>query len=500
MPSGPIVQTSHGPVIGSPAGPVHVFRGIPYARPPIGELRWRPPEEPRPWTAPLEASGFGPVAPQNPSPLETLLGADKPEQSEACLQLNVWTPGLDGGRRPVMVWIHGGAFVTGTGSTPWYDGARLAADGDVVVVTINYRLGALGFLELGELGDERYATSGNCGILDQVAALEWVRANASSFGGDPSQVTVFGESAGAMSVGTLLALPAARGLFSRAILQSGAAAHVTTRDKAEGVTRDLLSELGLTPGDARALVDVPVDRLLAAQGRVVDRTWPNLAFTPVVDGLSLPRPPNDAVREGSSADVEMIVGTNLDEMRLFGLMDARLAETDEATLEHRAASVFGPTAAKAVEVYRRSRPGVPLGDVWTAVLTDQVFRIPAIRLAEAQSIHQPRTYMYLFQWATPILDGKLGSCHALELPFVFDNMDKRGADLFTGGGAEPRKLAGRMSAAWTAFAHRGAPDTASLPPWPAYEVGQRSTMVLDTECVVVDDPAGEERLLWDGTA
>jgi para-nitrobenzyl esterase len=498
MPSGPIVQTNHGPVAGSTTGPVHVFRGIPYARPPVGELRWRPPEEPRPWTAPLDATSFGPVAPQSPSPLEMILGAEKPEQSEACLSLNVWTPGLDGGRRPVLVWIHGGAFVTGTGSTPWYDGTRLAATGDVVVVSINYRLGALGFLELGELGDERYAASGNCGILDQVAALQWVSANASSFGGDASQVTVFGESAGAMSVGTLLALPAARGLFSRAILQSGAGAHVAARDKAERVTRDLLAELGMTPGDAGSLVDVPVDRLLAAQGRVVDRGWPNLAFTPVVDGVSLLRPPLDELTDGSSADVEVLIGTNLDEMRLFGLMDARLAEIDEATLEHRAGSVFGATAAKAVDVYRRSRPDVPLGDVWTAVLTDQVFRIPAIRLAEAQSIHQPRTYMYLFTWATPILGGKLASCHALEIPFVFDNLDKPGAGVFTGDGPERQELAGRMSGAWTAFARSGAPDSASLPPWPAYEAGQRSTMVLDTECVVEQDPAGEERLLWDG--
>ncbi len=500
MPNGAIVQTSQGPVAGSTAGPVHVFRGIPYAKPPVGELRWRPPEEPRPWTAPLDASRFGPVAPQNASPLEMMLGADKAEQSEACLSLNVWTPGLDDGRRPVLVWIHGGAFVTGTGSTPWYDGTRLAADDDVVVVTINYRLGALGFLELGELGDERYAASGNCGILDQVAALEWVGANASSFGGDPSQVTVFGESAGAMSVAALLAVPAARGLFSRAILQSGAGAHVASRDKAERVTRDLLAEIGMTPGDAGNLVDVPIDRLLAAQGRVVDRTWPDLAFTPVVDGVSLPRPPHEALRGGSSADVEVLIGTNHDEMRLFSLMDARLAEIDEATLEHRAASVFGATAAKAVEVYRRSRPDAPLGDVWTAVLTDQVFRIPAIRLAEAQSMHQPRTYMYLFTWATPILGGKLASCHALEIPFVFDNLDKPGAGVFTGDGGGRQELAARMSGAWTAFARHGAPDISSLPHWPAYEVGQRSTMVLDSGCAVEHDPAGEERMLWDGVA
>jgi para-nitrobenzyl esterase len=501
MPSTPTVQTDRGPVVGSTSGPIHVFRGIPYARPPVGELRWRPPEEPRPWTRPLEALQFGPIAPQNPSQLEQLFGADRPEQSEDCLSLNVWTPGLDDGRRPVLVWLHGGAFVTGNGATPWYDGTRLAVAGDVVVVTINYRLGAFGFLELGEMGDERYGASGNCGILDQVAALGWVRDNVSSFGGDPAQVTVFGESAGGMSVGTLLALPAAEGLFSRAIMQSGAGSHVAERDKAERVTRDVLAELGLTTDDAARLVDVPVDVLVAAQGRVVDRTWPNLAFTPVVDGVTLPRPPLDAVREGASAGVEVLLGTTRDEMRLFGLLDPRLAQIDDAQVEHRAVSIFGPSATKAIEVYRRSRPGLSAGEVWVAVLTDQVFRIPAIRLAEAHSMHQPGTYMYQFTWATTILDGRLGSCHALDVPFTFDNLDKPGAALFTGGaGTDRQELAERMSRAWLAFARQGVPGAATLPHWPAYEIGQRSTMVLDTECVVVDDPAAEERRLWDGLA
>ncbi len=500
MATTPTVQTDRGPVVGSTTGLVHVFRGIPYARPPVGELRWRPPEEPRSWTRPLEANRFGLIAPQNPSQLEQLFGADKTQQSEDCLSLNVWTPGLDDGRRPVLVWIHGGAFVTGNGATPWYDGTRLVEAGDVVVVTINYRLGALGFLELGEVGDERYAGSGNCGVLDQVAALRWVRDNVSLFGGDPAQVTVFGESAGGMSVGTLLGLPAAQGLFARAILQSGAAAHVAERDRAERVTRDVLAELGLTTDDAARLVDIPVDDLLAAQGRVVDRAGPNLAFTPVVDGVTLPRPPLDAVRDGAAAAVEVLVGTTRDEMRLFGLLDPRLSKADDAQVEHRAVSVFGPSATKAIEVYRRSRPGESAAEVWIAALTDQVFRIPAIRLAEAHSMHQPGTYMYLFSWATPILDGRLGSCHGLDVPFTFDNLDKPGAGLFTGGGADTRQLAERMSRAWLAFAREGAPGAASLPSWPAYEIGQRSTMLLDTECVVVDDPAAEERRLWDGLA
>jgi para-nitrobenzyl esterase len=498
MTTSPTVQTDKGPVVGSTKGPVHVFRGIPYARPPAGELRWRPPEVPRPWTSPLDASRFGHIAPQNQSQLEQLFGGKHLEQDEASLTLNVWTPGLGDTRRPVMVWIHGGAFVTGSGATPWYDGARLAAAGDVVVVTINYRLGALGFLELGELGDERFAASGNCGLLDQVAALRWVRDNVRAFGGDPTQVTVFGESAGAMSIGTLLGLPAAKGLFSRAILQSGACANVTKRETAEGVARDLLAELGIGPANATRLVDVPTDRLLAAQGRVVDRSWPNLAFMPVVDGVTLPRPPLEAVMDGSSAEVEAIIGTTRDEMRLFSMMDGRLSKVDQAQIDHRAESIFGSSAAKAMEVYRRSRPEMPPGEVWIDVLSDQVFRIPAIRLAEAHSRHQPRTYMYLFSWVTPILDGRLGSPHGLDVPFAFDNLEK--ASLFTGDGSARHRVAEGMSRAWLAFARHEAPVASTLPPWPAYEVGQRSTMIFDDESVVEDDPGAEERRLWDGVA
>jgi para-nitrobenzyl esterase len=309
---------------------------------------------------------------------------------------------------------------------------------------------------------------------------------------------VFGESAGAMSVGTLLGVPEARRLFSRAILESGACSHLADREKAEQVARDFLAELGVASGDLDGLADVPVDRILAAQGRVVERASPELGFTPVVDEVSVPRPPLDAVSDGATANIEVVVGTNRDEMQLFSLLDPRLAEIDFGKLETRAASIFGPSAAKAVDVYRRSRPDAPAVDVWLAILGDRAFRIPAVRLAERQSMHQPNTFAYLFTWDTPILDGRLGSCHALEIPFVFDNLDQPGASMFTGGGPGRQELADRMSQAWLAFARHGVPSADSLPTWPRYEAGRRSTMVLDEECVVEDDPLGDERRIWDG--
>src|SRR3712207_215533 len=263
------VMTAVGEVAGELGDGVHVFRGIPYARPPVGELRFRPPQPPEPWAGARPATAFGSIAMQSPSPLENLFGAaERPSMSEDCLYLNIWTPGLDGARRPVMVWIHGGAFVTGSGSTPWYDGTRFAARGDVVVVTLNYRLGAFGFLHLADLIGESFVGSGNAGILDQAAALAWVRDNIAAFGGDPENVTIFGESAGAMSVGTLLALPAARGLFQRAILQSGAASNAMSRERANEVAGRLLEALGIPREKSETIRDVPARDLLAAQGRV----------------------------------------------------------------------------------------------------------------------------------------------------------------------------------------------------------------------------------------
>lgn len=523
-----LVETTHGRVRGRRAGPVSSFKGIPYARAPLGSLRFQPPRPSDPWPGELDATRYGPIARQTVSPMELIWGADQSPQSEDCLSVNLWTPGPDNGRRPVMVWFHGGAFVTGSGATPWYDGTSFARSGDVVVVTFNYRLGAFGFLHLGEVAGEAYAASGNVGLLDQVAALQWVRDNVGAFGGDPGNVTVFGESAGAMSLGCLIGMPAAKGLFGRAVLQSGACAHTISREQAAGITRRLLARLDLSPtspSTMEVLAELPAAALLGAQDGLGAGHPDGLAFVPVVDGVILPGPPLDAVAGGAASNLDLMVGTNLEEMRLYTVMDPKLADLDEAELVARADEVWGRGSGRAaVAVYRRRLPDASVSELWTAMATDKVFRIPAIRLAEAQSVAQSAvqagtrssqpvapgpgyagahggghaTFMYLFSWRTPTLGGVLGSCHALEIPFVFANLDKPGAALFTGEGPDRAELARNMQAAWVAIARQGRPRLPGAEAWRPYDVERRSTMVLSAASVVVDDPGGEERRLWAG--
>ncbi len=488
-PANTTASTAHGAVLGTVEDGVHVFRGIPYARPPVGPSRFRPPRPPESWTGVRDATGFGPVAAQLPSPLEALFGAVPPAHSEDCLTLNVWTPGLDDARRPVMVWIHGGAFVNGTGSTPWYDGRRFARQGDVVLVTINYRLGAFGFLHVAG-GGEEWAGSGNLGILDQVRALEWVRDNVGAFGGDPGRVTVFGESAGAMSVGTLLGTPAADGLFHGAILQSGAASTVMSPEAAWETTSLLCDFAGVA--GPRELAELPTDAVLVAQEKVLARPMGEvgLPFQPVLDGEVLPENPLRAVRDGRRGNVPTLVGTTADEMTLFLVLDLRIGDLDGAAIVKMMESTFGARTEEAVALYSGNRPGATPRDVYTAIATDRVFRMPAIRLAEAQHARGVPSYMYLFAWPTPVFGGSLKACHALELPFVFDNLDQPGASTFTGDGPERQGIADTMHRAWTAFAHDGDPG------WPAYDTGSRTTMRFDSHSEVVDDPMGDERALW----
>ena len=496
----PIVTTTTGRVRGRAEEGVTVFRGIPFAAPPTGTRRFAPPVPPEPWSGVADAGAFGPRAPQNPSALEQLLGAREERHDEDCLRLNLWAPeGADG--LPVMVWIHGGAFETGTGAISWYDGARLARRG-VVVVTINYRLGALGFLHLAPFADG-FEGSGNAGLLDQVAALHWVRDNAAAFGGDPGRVCLFGESAGAMSVAALLAVPAARGLFGRAILQSGAAAHVHEAPAAEEVARTFLAEVGVGPDDVGHLRDLPLGQLLAAQQRV-SAAHPfaaGLAWQPVADGVVLPDLPDREVGAGSAADVELIVGTTLEEMKLFLVMDPTVGSLDEEALLRHSDKLFaarGRQPGEGVLAYRGRLVDAAVPEVWTAMLTDHHFRMPAVALAERQLAHQDGVWMYLFAYRSPAFGGALGSCHALEIPFVWDNLEAQGADRFVGElTPELRALSDAMASAWVAFARDGVPAAESLPAWPAYDASRRATMWFDEgACHVVDDPFPEERQVW----
>jgi len=498
----PLAHTTTGQVAGTESDGVLRFAGLPFAAPPVGDLRFALPQPPAAWDGVRDASGFGPVAPQLPGTVEALTGAQPPRWDEDCLTLNVFTPALDGDR-PVMVWIHGGGFTGGSGSVPWYDATRLCQRGDVVVVTVNYRLGALGWLYLDHL-DGGPAGSGNAGLADQVAALRWVRDNIAGFGGDPDRVTVFGESAGAMSVATLMGTPSAAGLFSAAIAQSGAAHNVWEPDGPIEVTERVMAALGVT--DVVGLREVPAASLLEVQAKVVAELTIErakrpkgdalgLPFGPVLDGIVLDRHPLAAIRDGSAAGVALLCGTTRDEWRLFGLM-LRSVE-DEATLLRRLGRMVEDPDSMAA-VYRQSHDDAAHDALWDAIMTDRVFRIPAIRLAEAQARHRPdATYMYLFEWASTAFDGRLGSCHALEIPFVFDNLDGPGVPMFTGPDA-PQGLADAMSESWVAFATGHNPHHAGLPAWPTYDPATRATMHFDVTNRLEHDPAAEVRAAWDG--
>ena len=423
------------------------------------------------------------------------MGERQPPYSEDSLYLNVWTPGCDDARRPVMVWIHGGAFVWGAGDTPWYDGTKFASHGDVVVVTINYRLNAFGFLHLADLFGERFAGSGNAGILDQIAALEWVQECIAAFGGDPDRVTIFGESAGAASVGTLLGTPSARGLFRGAIPQSGAASWTLTREQATDVARGLVSRIG-AGNDVDALLAAPTDAILGALPAFREDGASALPFQPVVDGTVLRERPLDAIAGGNASGVRVLIGTNADEMTLFTVADPAVGSLDDAAVRQRMHKAFGDAGERVFESYRARRSGMAPPELWTRLATDGVFRIPAIRLLEAQLQHAP-VWSYFFTFASPVFGGILRSTHALEIPFVFDNLNRGGAEMLTGSGAERQGIADAMHRAWIAFARHGDPNHAGLPGWPRYDLERRATMRFDTDCMLLDDPGREDRLAYE---
>jgi para-nitrobenzyl esterase len=488
------VETSYGKLRGEARGGHLAFRGVPYARPPVGELRFMAPQPPDAWTGVRDALTFSSCAPQDPLAAPGFK-AEGPE-SEDCLYLNVYTPAADGGRRPVLFWIHGGGFSHGSGSQPSYDGGRLAERGDVVVVSINYRLGALGYLYLGDHGGHGWGAASNAGQLDQIAALSWVRDNVAAFGGDPAQVTIFGESAGAVAVSTLLAMPEARGLFGKAIAQSGTANRLGNTDTAAAITARYLKTLGVEDGDPQKLRSVPVEALLRAQG-------PRGPLSPVVDGRSLPQRPISAVREGVARDIPLMVGTNRDEQKLY--VSVPRSAIDDAELERQVREQLPRGAAErasdVIAVYRKSRAarGLPSSnhDIADAVMTASRFRIPATRLCEAQLAHQPRTYLYQFDWESPARRGELGACHGLEVPFVWGTVGKNGNPRFTGVGAEADALSQRMMDAWIAFARTGDPSHAGIGTWPPYTTGERQTMVFARRSGAQAAPFEEERAVWD---
>lgn len=495
------VETNKGKVRGEYKKGIFVFKGIPYAAPPIDERRWLPPEPHAPWEGVLDARNFGSICPQitGESVPVKVPGFDSGEpQSENCLYLNIWTPGLDNRSRPVMVWIHGGAWTYGSGSQPIYKGDSLASRGDVVVVTINYRVGLFGFLNLNEVTGGEIPSTGNEGLLDQIAALQWVRDNIAAFGGDPNNVTIFGESAGGISVGILMAMPRARRLFHKAILESGTGNMARPLAHCVGMSKLFLEVTGLKSSDIKAIRSLSTKSLLTAQQDMTLKSPEVMVpVAPVIDGEILPRNPWEELMSGSAREIATLVGNNLEEQKLHVLRNPEIRKIDEAALAKVLQSyVSAKDASCLINIYKneRARRGEPTSPVelFSAIRTDLIFRVPAVRTAEAQCRYGQPAYHYIFTWKSPAMDGALGACHTLEMGFVFGTCD----DVFCGSGPQVQKLSMMMQDGWLAFARHGNPSCKSLGDWPPY-CDNRKTMMLGRECHVEDAPYEEERRIWD---
>ncbi len=472
------------------------YLGIRYAKAPVGELRFRAPQPVERWDGVYDATALGPSAPQPPPLPGSFMVEGELRTDEDCLFLNVYTRKADGGRRPVMVWIHGGAYIIGSGDM--YDGRSLVRHGDVVVVTLNYRLGALGWLALDHL-DASLAGSGNNGIRDQIEALRWVRDNIAAFGGDPGNVTIFGESAGGGSIGALLAARDADGLYHRAIVESGPVA-IAPPYKPEQLAADLLAALGEPDGGIDALRNADPDRIILAQidlgdltllGRDRDHTidGSGVGFRPSVDGVVVQASPRQAVTARGERNVPLLIGTNQDEGTLFTLL-LPSDITDEEVIAGLPETVTDRSAL--AEGYAARDTGHKL---IIDIFTDAVFLVPTLRLADAQADAGAPVWVYLFTWRTPVFGGVLGATHALELPFVWDDIDNPLWHPFVGAKA-PRQLASAMQQAWIAFARAGDPNTAGAVDWPRYDTTARPTLILDEEISVADDPSKAVRELW----
>lgn len=483
-----IISTHNGLVSGREADDgIHSFLGIPFAAAPVGELRFEPPQPHAAWTSLRDATEYGPTAPQLES--ESVLSAIFPNtvrQGDDYLNLNVWTADV-ATSAPVMVFIHGGSFTSGSGSVDGYNGSRFARDG-VVLVTVNYRLGADGFLWFG-------TGTANVGMLDQIAALEWVRDNIAEFGGDPTNVTIFGESAGAMSVATLMAMPAAHGLFHRAIAESGAGHHSISAESAKLVGTRLAEILEVEPTRA-AISTVPVDRLVAAQAQVgrelsakpQSARWGDVAdkglpFLPVVDGEVLPLKPIAAITAGASFDIDLLIGNNAEEAGLLLTPGNKIAALPKWLVYIAARQAHLPFSG--VRTYFRGMPRTKASAVLVSILTDFLYRIPALRIAEAH----PRAWVYEFDWATPAFGGALGACHGVELPFVFDNLVHPDWSGMTGDAA-PQSVATEVHSVWVAFARTGDPG------WERYSTATRVAMRFGEPSATIEDDRAAEREVW----
>jgi para-nitrobenzyl esterase len=500
-----VVETTYGPVRGTGDGRARAWKGIRYAAPPLGDLRFRAPEPPERWTEVVDATTFGPACPQPPLPNVPLdLGAP---QSEDCLLLNIWASSdtEPGDGKPVMVWLHGGAYILGSGSQPLYDGRRLASSGDIVVVTLNYRLGALGFLDLSSFNTARRRFDSNIGLRDVLAALGWVRDNIAAFGGDPEKVTLFGESAGAGIVTTLLATPAAEGLFAGAIAQSSPATSVYDRDRARRVAVAILDKLGIVPSDVERLHGVPTAAMLAASNAVFNevpvRNPGTLAFVPIVDGDLLHDYPVKLAQQGRSHPVPLIIGTNKHEAALFRLMRSPLMPITP----HAITSMFTQIAAEQPDLQLPTEEQI--GSAYArvrrkarslSIATDVGFRMPSVWLAEGHSRVAP-LYLYRFDYSTPLLKLLLvRAAHATELPYVWGNLGgPKDPTLRLGGAKTAKAVSGRVRTRWINFATQAKPaGPAGEPDWTPYQGTDRACLIIDRRDAIVHDVDAHIRAAW----
>lgn len=481
-----VVETTQGPLSGKEKAGVLQFCGIPYAAPPVGELRFQRAQPAAPWRHVRDCTRFGPAAPQLPS--GGMTDRVPVKWDEDCLSLNVCTPAIDSRQRPVLVWIHGGAYRSGQGAVPWYNGTSFALQGDLVVVSINYRLGALGFTDLARFGAD-YATAGANGTLDQIAALKWVKNNIERFGGDPRRVTIAGESAGAFSVATLLASPLAQGLCQRAILQSGATHHTLPPEVGARVADLLLEELGVDSMPALQ-AKTPLE-ILQAQGRADARYTKEglgkgvMAFYPVEGNQVLPKPPLELMQTGSAKTIPVLAGTNKDEATLF-IMD----KVSEAALQRQAAFYGG--GEQLVAAYRSLYPEADATTLAINMRTDYAFKLPTLRLAELRAAQGADTWLYQFDWESRA--PHLKATHALEIPFTFNTLKGPGVRAFIGEGDLPQALADEMHQAWIAFIQGGDPG------WPLYHVKTKAVETKATKTRAVKHFNTQSSLVEDGYA
>ena len=483
-----VAETAFGKIRGTDVEGIKTFKGVPYGASTAGKNRFMPPVDPANWTGVRDALAYGPSAPQ------TDPGSQRTTESEDCLVLNIWTPAVnDGKKRPVMFWCHGGGFSSGSGSSPGTDGTNLARRGDVVVISINHRLNVLGFTYLEEFGGPDFAQSGDVGMLDIVHALQWVRRNLERFGGDPNMVTIFGQSGGGRKVGTLLAMPSAKGLFHRAIIESGPTISLVERNQATRVASELLSKLGLNKSQVRELQNLPVERVMSAYFAVtrsmnVDQM--TMGFSPTVDGKAVAQHPFAPTASNVSASVPLMLGSTRTELTTSS--DAAAFSLNDEGLSKRIHDLLGDPAGHVIDVYRKANPGATPSDLYFLIASDNRYGAPVMKIAERRAaLQKGPVYLYYFCWETPLDGGRYKSPHTIEIPFAFDNIK---TNRMTSDSPDAPALADKVSSAWIAFARTGNPNTPKLPPWPAFNSKDRATMVFNNQSKVENDPLREQRV------